>query len=62
VDDKTAATLEAFWPNASDPTNTDANGTLPITGLEEMLKVKISAGAKNMTSNLELVYGGNWKI
>ena len=57
VDDKTAATLDAYWPNASDPTNTDANGTQPITGLEEMLKVEISAGAKNMTSNLEPAYG-----
>src|SRR5919107_1864737 len=57
VDDKTAGTLDAYWPNASDPTNFEANGTQPITGLEEMLKVEISAGAKNMTSNLEPSYG-----
>jgi hypothetical protein len=57
VDDKTAATLDAYWPNASDPTNTDANVTQPITGLEEMLKVEILAGDKNMTSNLEPAYG-----
>lgn len=57
VDDKTMATLDAYWPDASDPTNTNANGTQPITGLEEMLKVEISAGDKNMTSNLDPAYG-----
>ena len=57
VDDKTAATLDAYWPNASDPTNSQANGTQPITGLEEMLRVEILAGDKNMTSNLEPAYG-----
>jgi hypothetical protein len=57
VDDKTAATLDAYWPNASDPTNSRANGTQPITGLEEMLRVEILAGDKNMTSNLEPAYG-----
>jgi hypothetical protein len=57
VDDKTAATLDAYWPNASDPTNTDANGTQPIIGLEEMLQVEILAGDKNLTSNFEPAYG-----
>lgn len=57
VDDKTAATLDAYWPNASDPTNTSANGTQPITGLEEMLQVEILAGDKNMSSSLEPTYG-----
>ena len=57
VDDKTMATLDAYWPNASDPTNTNANGTQPITGLEEILKVEILAGDKNMTSNLDPAYG-----
>ncbi len=57
VDDKTAATLDAYWPNASDPTNSRANGTQPITGLEEMLKVEILAGDKNTTSNLEPAFG-----
>jgi hypothetical protein len=63
VDDKTAATLDAYWPNASDPTNTDANGTQPITGLEDMLRVEILAGDKNMTSNLDPAYGevGNYE-
>ncbi len=57
VDDKTAATLDAYWPNTTDPTNTRVNGTQPITGLEDMLKVEILAGDKNMTSNLEPAYG-----
>lgn len=57
VDDKTAATLDAYWPNASDPTNTDANGTQPIIGLEEMLKVEILAGDKNMTSSFDPAFG-----
>jgi hypothetical protein len=57
VDDKTAATLDAYWPNASDPTNSRANGTQPITGLENMLKVEILAGDKNMTSNLDPAFG-----
>ena len=53
VDDKTTVVFDAYWPNASDPTNTKANGTQPISGLEDMLKVEILAGNKNMTSNLE---------
>jgi hypothetical protein len=57
VDDKTAATLDAYWPNATDPTNTRVNGTQPITGLEDMLQVEVIAGDKNMTSNLEPAYG-----
>lgn len=57
VDDKTAATLDAYWPNASDPTSTDANDTKPILGLEDMLKVEILAGDKNMTSNFEPAFG-----
>ncbi|MDN5847560.1 MAG: hypothetical protein L0H53_14945, partial [Candidatus Nitrosocosmicus sp.] len=56
VDDKTQATLGATWPNATDPTNTSANGTSPITGLEG-LKVEITAGNKSMISNLEPAYG-----
>jgi len=57
VDDKTAATLDGYWPNASDPTNSRANGTQPITGLENMLKVEILAGDKNMISNLDPAFG-----
>ena len=57
VDDKTAATLDGYWPDASDPTNSRANGTQPITGLENMLKVEILAGDKNMTSNMDPAFG-----
>jgi hypothetical protein len=46
VDDKTAFKLDAYWPNASDPTNSSINGIQPITGLEEMLKVEILQGTK----------------
>jgi hypothetical protein len=57
VDDKTGVEFRAIWPNATDPTNSRANGTQPITGLEDMLKVEILAGDKNMTSNLEPAFG-----
>lgn len=57
VDDKTSVEITAYWPDPSDPTNSQANGTKPIMGLEEMLKVDISAGANNMTSDLEPAYG-----
>ena len=57
VDDKTGVDFRGIWPNATDPTNSQANGTKPITGLENMLKVEISAGNKNMTSNLEPAFG-----
>jgi hypothetical protein len=57
VDDKTSVELTALEPNASDPTNPEANGTKPITGLENMLKVEILAGGKNMTSDLVPAFG-----
>jgi hypothetical protein len=57
VDDKTGVELRAIWPNSTDPTNSNANGTQPITGLENSLKVEILAGDKNMTSNLQPAYG-----
>lgn len=57
VDDKTAATLEAYLPDPADPTNPDANDTQPVTGLEEILKVEILAGDKNLTSNFEPAFG-----
>jgi hypothetical protein len=40
-------------PNATDPLNSQANGTRPIEGLEKMLKVEISAGDKNKTLDFE---------
>lgn len=57
VDDKTNVVLEAVYPNATNPTDFESNGTEPITGLENMLKVEIRAGDKNMTSNLEPAFG-----
>jgi len=63
VDDKTNVILEAIYPNATNPTDFEANGTQPITGLEDMLKVEILAGSKNMTSNFEPAFGevGNYE-
>jgi hypothetical protein len=53
VDDKSGVELTAYWPNATDPVNSQANGTRPIEGLEKMLKVEISAGDKNKTLDFE---------
>lgn len=63
VDDKTNVVLEVLSPNATNPTDSNANGTQPITGLEGMLKVEILAGSKNMTTNFEPAYGeiGNYE-
>jgi len=57
INDKTAVFFKGVWPNATDPTNPDANGTKPITGLEDMLKVDIMAGNKTMTSDLKPSFG-----
>ncbi|MGN6559662.1 MAG: hypothetical protein ACTHJ2_03970 [Candidatus Nitrosocosmicus sp.] len=57
INDKTGVDFSAYWPNATDPTNTKANGTQPITGLEKMLKVEIIAGNKTMKSDLEPAFG-----
>jgi hypothetical protein len=63
VDDKTRVVLEVLSPNATNPTDSSANGTKPITGLENSLKVEILAGNKNMTSNFEPAFGevGNYE-
>jgi hypothetical protein len=53
VDDKSGVEFFAYWPNATDPLNSQANGTRPIEGLEKMLKVEISAGDKNKTLDFE---------
>lgn len=52
VDDKTGVELRAIYPDPSNPTDSRANGTKPVTGLEESLNVEILAGDKNLTSNL----------
>ncbi|VFJ13405.1 hypothetical protein [Candidatus Nitrosocosmicus franklandus] len=57
VDDKTGVELRAMYPDPSNPIDSRANGTKPVTGLEESLKVEISAGDKNMTLNLEPAFG-----
>ncbi|MDQ4023186.1 MAG: hypothetical protein M3224_05625 [Thermoproteota archaeon] len=63
VDDKSGVDFAAYWPNATDPLNSNANGTRPIEGLEKMLKVEISAGNKNKTLDFEPAYGepGNYE-
>ena len=53
VDDKSGVELFAYWPNASDPVNSQANGTRPIEGLDKMLKVEISAGDKKKVLEFE---------
>lgn len=57
VDDKTGVEFRAMYPDPSNPTDSRANGTQPVTGLEESLKVEILAGDKNLTSNLEPAFG-----
>lgn len=57
VDDKTGVELRAIYPDPSNPTDSRANGTKPVTGLEESLNVEILAGDKNLTSNLEPAFG-----
>ncbi|MDR4490471.1 MAG: hypothetical protein R2685_06160 [Candidatus Nitrosocosmicus sp.] len=57
VDDKTGVDFRAMYPDPSNPTDSRANGTQPVTGLENSLKVEISAGNKNMTSDLEPAFG-----
>ena len=57
VDDKSGVAFSAFRPDPSDPLNSNANGTRPIEGLENMLKVEISAGDKNRTLDFEPAFG-----
>lgn len=53
VDQKIRSRVVCYWPDPSDPVNSQANGTKPIEGLEKILKVDISAGAKNRTLDFE---------
>jgi hypothetical protein len=57
VDDRTAVDFRAMYPDPANPTDSRANGTQPVTGLEETLKVEILAGDKNLTSDLNPSYG-----
>jgi hypothetical protein len=54
VDDKSGVEAFAYWPDPTDPMNSQANGTKPIEGLT--LKTDVSAGGKNMTLDLEPAY------
>jgi hypothetical protein len=53
VDQKSGVDFSAYWPDPSDPVNSRANGTKPIEGLENMLKVEISAGDKKKVLDFE---------
>ena len=57
VDDKTNVVLTVVSPNMTDPTNPEANGTQPITGLENSLKIDIMAGNKTLVSEFEPAFG-----
>ncbi|MGD9535469.1 MAG: hypothetical protein AB7V56_17075 [Candidatus Nitrosocosmicus sp.] len=57
VDDKTNIELSVVSPNMTTPMDPEANGTQPITGLEDSLKVDIQAGNKTLTSNLDPAFG-----
>jgi hypothetical protein len=57
VDDKTGVEFRAMYPDPANPTDSRANGSQPVTGLEETLKVEVLAGDKNLTSNLEPSFG-----
>lgn len=56
VDDKTGVDMAAYWPDPNDPVNSKANGTQPIVGLENMLKVELAAGDKKKVLNFEPAY------
>src|SRR6476661_9667780 len=49
VDDKSGVDFFAYTPDPKDPMNSQANGTKPVEGLENTLKVIVSAGNKNQT-------------
>ena len=55
IDQKSGVDFSAFWPDPSDPVNSRANGSKPIEGLENMLKVEVVAGDKNKTFDFEPV-------
>ena len=46
VDDKSGVDFFAYAPDHKDPTDSFANGTKPISGLEKTLKVEVTAGPK----------------
>jgi hypothetical protein len=56
VDDKTGVDFAAYSPDPNDPVNSKANGTKPIDGLENTLKVELAAGDKKKVLNFEPAY------
>jgi hypothetical protein len=56
VDDKTGVDFAAYSPDQNDPVNSKANGTKPIEGLENVLKVELAAGDKKKVLNFEPAY------
>jgi hypothetical protein len=56
VDDKTGVDFAAYIPDPTDPVNSQANGTKPIEGLENTLKVELAAGDKKKVLNFEPAY------
>ena len=56
VDDKTGVDMAAYLPDPNDPVNSKANGTKPIVGLENMLKVELAAGDTKKVLNFESAY------
>jgi hypothetical protein len=53
IDDKSGVDFSAYIPDPKDLMNSKANGTKPVNGLENTLKVIVSAGNKNQTFALE---------
>ena len=53
IDDKSGVDFSAYIPGPKDLMNSQANGTKPVNGLENTLKVIVSAGNKNQTFALE---------
>lgn len=57
VDDKTSIKLTVVLPNMTTPMDPDTHGVVPVTGLENSLKMDIQAGSKTLTSDLEPAFG-----
>jgi hypothetical protein len=56
IDDKTGVDFSAYSTDPADPVNSKANGSKPIEGLENILKVELAAGDKKKVLNFEPAY------
>lgn len=56
VDDKTGLDLRVKIADPKDPTNSNAPGAKPVTGLEAALKVELSAGDKKKEMSISPAY------